>query len=54
MQNLTQRFDQKGVVKLKLEIFQSNQKVINFYQALGWKTRPELITMSKTLRKLEK
>ena len=52
MNALTHEFEKLNVVKLKLEILESNQQVILFYQSLNWDLRPELITMSKTLKKL--
>ncbi len=51
MEELTKRFKKKGVVKLKLEILESNSKVIEFYKNIGWDFRSDLITMSLTLKK---
>ncbi len=50
MDELTKRFEARNVVKIKLEVLQNNKDVIAFYQRLGWDLRPELITMSLTLR----
>ena len=52
MNEITKRFSQKGVVKLKIEILEDNKKVIDFYKSLGWELRSELTTMSLTLKKL--
>lgn len=52
MTELTNRFDRMGVVKLKLEILESNSSVINFYKSIGWNLRSELTTMSLTLKRL--
>ncbi|MHA1728992.1 MAG: GNAT family N-acetyltransferase [Promethearchaeota archaeon] len=54
MEELTNRFKQKGIVKLKLEILRENkmyEKIIGFYNKLGWDLRSDLATMSKTLKK---
>ena len=51
MIHLMNIFDRMGVVKLKLEILRTNKSIIQFYQKIGWETRPDLITMSYTLRK---
>lgn len=50
MQELTNRFQKIGVVKLKLEILETNKAIINFYRNLGWDLRTELSTMSLTLK----
>ena len=50
MEELTARFKQQNVVKLKLEVVEENKHVTKFYEKLGWDLRPEIITMSKTLR----
>ena len=42
-------FEEDKIVKLKLEILESNKEVINFYKHLGWDMRPELTTMSLNL-----
>lgn len=44
------RFKLKNVVKLKLEILESNKDVIDFYKKMGWDFRSELVTMSLSLR----
>ena len=51
MDELEKRFKAMNVVKIKLEVVQGNQGVVDFYEKLGWDLRDELITMSKTLRK---
>jgi len=50
MDELLRRFKEKNVAKLKLEIFKSNKKVIDFYKKLGWDHRTDLSTMSFTLK----
>jgi len=50
MDELLQRFKKRNVVKLKIEIFKSNKKVIDFYKKLGWDHRTDLSTMSLTLK----
>ncbi len=50
MDELINRFKKMKVVKVKLEVHESNVGVIEFYQSLGWDLRTELITMSLTLR----
>lgn len=54
MKKLTREFEMMGVAKLKLEIVESNHSVITFYEKLGWQTRPELTTMSLTLKTIKK
>ena len=49
MDELTKRFKEKKVVKLKLEVLRENSGVITFYKKLGWDLRDEIITMSLTL-----
>lgn len=50
MDELTQRFENMGAVKLKLEILKKNKKVIEFYKKIGWDLRNDLKTMSLTLK----
>ncbi len=50
MAELTRRFKEMNVVKIKLEVHESNVGVIEFYRKIGWDLRRELITMSLTLR----
>ncbi|HKZ39456.1 MAG TPA: GNAT family N-acetyltransferase [Candidatus Hodarchaeales archaeon] len=51
MKELQGRFEHLcTAVKLKLEVVSSNMEVIAFYKQLGWDERPELVTMTKTLR----
>jgi ribosomal protein S18 acetylase RimI-like enzyme len=50
MNELTQRFENMGIAKLKLEILVINEKVIEFYKKLGWDLRKDLTTMSLTLK----
>lgn len=50
MDKLVSSFEEKNVVKIKLEILQSNQGVLNFYKKLGWTLRDELTTMSLNLK----
>ena len=49
MSKLVTVFEEKKVLKIKLEILQSNVSVIEFYKKLGWKLRSELSTMSLSL-----
>ena len=51
MNELTKRFDNMGVAKLKLEILEKNKKVIEFYKKIGWDLRNDLKTMSLTLKR---
>ncbi len=51
MDELTQRFKNMGVAKLKLEILEKNKKVIEFYKKIGWDLRNDLKTMSLTLKR---
>lgn len=51
MEELVRRFKADGVVKLKLEVLESNKNVIRFYQAIGWDLRPEITTLSLSLSK---
>ncbi|MHA2296598.1 MAG: GNAT family N-acetyltransferase [Candidatus Hodarchaeales archaeon] len=51
MTELTKRFNEKKVVKIKLEYFREKTEVDNFYKKLGWEKRDELVTMSLTLEK---
>ncbi len=53
MDELTRRFKDKKIVKIKLEIVRDNAEVIEFYKKLGWELREEIITMSLTLFKKE-
>lgn len=50
MDELLRRFKERNIVKLKIEIFKSNKKVIDFYKKLGWDHRTDLSTMSFTLK----
>ena len=50
MDELLQRFKERNVAKLKIEIFKSNKEVIDFYKKLGWDHRTDLSTMSLTLK----
>ena len=49
MINLVSAFKSMGVIKIKLEILESNEEIIQFYKGIGWKLRNELITMSLDL-----
>ena len=49
MNTLTSAFESLGVVKIKLEVLESNKNVIKFYKKLGWDLRSELTTMSLDL-----
>ncbi|MFW9994396.1 MAG: GNAT family N-acetyltransferase [Candidatus Odinarchaeota archaeon] len=49
MNELTRRFKEKKVVKIKLEIVNGNEQVIEFYSQIGWNLRKELLTMSMGL-----
>ena len=51
MDELTRRFEDMGAVKLKLEILEVNNNVIEFYKKIGWDLRTDLKTMSLTLKK---
>ena len=51
MDELTQRFENMGVAKLKLEILEKNKNVIEFYKKIGWDLRNDLKTMSLTLKR---
>ncbi len=50
MDELISRFKNMNIVKVKLEVVEDNRKVIEFYKHLGWDERPEIITMSLSLR----
>ena len=50
MDELVKRFCDMNVVKLKLEVVETNRDVVDFYKHLGWDERPEIITMSLSLR----
>ncbi len=50
MDELFQRFNERKVVKLKLEVSKNNKDVIDFYKKLGWDHRTDLSTMSLTLK----
>ena len=50
MNELFQRFKERNVVKLKLEVSKNNKDVIDFYKKLGWDHRTDLTTMSFTLK----
>ncbi len=43
---LIERFRQKGVHKVHLFIEKNNKKVVDFYRNLGWEVREDLIMMS--------
>ena len=49
MKEITKRFQSLRVGKIKIEILETNQEVIQFYLSLGWSLRSELSTMSLTL-----
>jgi putative acetyltransferase len=42
-------FETDNVIKIKLEVLESNNKVIEFYKKLGWDLRKEITTMSLNL-----
>ena len=50
MTHLMQAFTHHGVVKFKLEIAGDRPQLIQFYQHLGWDLRPDLTTMSFTVK----
>lgn len=50
MDEITQYFEEQGVVKIHLMIEKSNSKVKSFYDKLDWYVRDDLILMTKTLR----
>ncbi len=49
LEELECRFTEMGVIKLNLFVVDTNEKVISFYEKLGYIQRPELVPMSKTL-----
>lgn len=42
-------FENDKIVKIKLEVLESNKKVLDFYERQGWDLRPEITTMSMNL-----
>lgn len=42
-------FEKDNIVKIKLEVLETNKDVINFYLKQGWDLRPEITTMSMNL-----
>ena len=51
MNKIIGTFEEKKVLKVKLEVLENNKAVIEFYTNLGWDIRPELTTMSFNLQK---
>lgn len=49
MEELEQRFEKMGVMKVNLFVVNHNTQVLGFYARLGYQERHELITLSKTL-----
>ena len=49
LDNLITAFEKDKIIKLKLEVVETNKKVLNFYESLGWDLRPEITTMSLNL-----
>lgn len=49
MHDITRRFKEMKVGKIKVEILETNINVIKFYKSLGWTLRKDLSTMSLTL-----
>lgn len=47
-------FEKDNIVKIKLEVVDTNKKIIEFYNHLGWDLRPELTTMSMNLPRQKK
>ena len=46
-------FERDKIVKIKLEVLESNNKVIEFYKMQGWDLRSEITTMSMNLPRLK-
>ncbi len=42
-------FEEDNIVKIKLEVLETNKNVIEFYLKQGWYLRPEITTMSMNL-----
>lgn len=42
-------FENDKIVKIKLEVLESNKRVLDFYEQQGWDLRPEITTMSMNL-----
>lgn len=49
LEELEERFTDLGVIKVNLFVLDTNEKVVQFYDKLGYMQRYELIAMSKTL-----
>ncbi|MFA4986015.1 MAG: GNAT family N-acetyltransferase [Candidatus Brocadiia bacterium] len=50
MKELERRFESMGVVKITFLVESDNEKVLGFYEKLGYSVRGDLIAVSKTLR----
>lgn len=46
---LISAFEKDNIIKIKLEVVESNKEVIEFYVHEGWDLRPEITTMSMNL-----
>lgn len=51
---LVTAFEEEKVIKIKLEVVDTNKNVVDFYKSMGWNDRPELITMSLDLPRKSK
>ena len=49
LNTLITAFEKDKILKIKLEVVESNKEVINFYLKQGWDLRPEITTMSMNL-----
>ena len=49
MADLVSAFKSKDIIRIKLEILETNGEIIQFYKEIGWNLRTELITMSLDL-----
>ena len=49
LDKVIEAFEKNKIIKIKLEVLETNKKVIDFYVKQGWDLRPEITTMSMDL-----